>query len=366
MTTRPSRSACSGLLALAACAGQRRPDGRGPALASVRTVAFSPSDVVVALLSDGQLWFWTGHERTARYVRFGHPVVALAADGSLMATLRRDKGQADRLQVWDLRTSTLAHAREFPEGVEAVLGLSRAGVLLSLKVPPDPGPKAEVAMLPDPEKGAVWQFDKDQVIDGGRLHRCRDLTDVAADGRHLACGWDGYDLRWGDLEHEQGASTGLARDWERDRRPEVSTDEVHTPRKPVYEFPDYDILSVRLGPSGGDVFVTYHGTGAHHGWRFERWSPAPPRGGELQRLASTDHDARTQLLAISPDGRLAILGGGGEAPTLRRAPSWAASPLAAPPATAAAFTAEGTRFVTGHADGSLRNWDAATGRLLSP
>lgn len=75
---------------------------------------------------------------------------------------------------------------------------------------------------------------------------------------------------------------------------------------------------------------------------------------------------RARLLAISPDGQLVVLAGAGEPLTLRRAPAWAAVALPASPATAAAFSPDGTRLVTGHADGSLRLWDAGTGSMLVP
>jgi WD40 repeat protein len=48
-----------------------------------------------------------------------------------------------------------------------------------------------------------------------------------------------------------------------------------------------------------------------------------------------------------------------------RTPDYVAVPLAAPPVTAAAFSADDGRFVTGHEDGVLRLWDARTGRLVA-
>ena len=356
MTTRPflRRTGLLAALALASCA-RPRPATPQPA-PGVRAVAVA-RDGVYALSNDGHLRAWSGDRQPPRPVDLER-VLALAADGSLAATVTHDKSNGRRLEVWALPSRTLVHARTFADGVHEVLGLSRAGVALSLHVPPAPEVHAVEAMARGPWRGAVWAFDGEVVSDG-----CVDLFDISTDGRYLACG-DAFSLEWSDLREKQGSAAALATDWEPPPPPGAA--EVRVPTKPVFEFPDYEILSVRLGASGQEVFVTYHGTGAHRGWRFERWAPTPPNGGELVRLTSTDHDARARLLAISPDGQLAVLAGAGEPLTLRRAPAWAAVALPAPPATAAAFSPDGTRLVTGHADGSLRLWDAGTGRMLVP
>jgi hypothetical protein len=358
MTTRPflRRTGLLAALALASCAWSRPATPR-PA-PGVRAVAVA-RDVVYALSYDGHQRAWSGDRQPPRPVDLER-VVALAGDGSLAATVTHDRSHGHRVEVWALPSRTLVQARAFADGVHAVLGLSRAGVALSLHVPPDPEVHEVEARARGAWRGAVWAFDGDVDSDG-----CVDLVDISPDGRHLACG-DAFILEWSDLREKRSSWVAIATDWEPPPQPPSPSDEVIMPGKPVFEFPDFDILSVRLGAGGKAVFVTYCGTDAHRGWRLERWAPIPPYGGELVRLASTDHDARARLLAISPDGQLAVLVGEGEPLTLRRAPAWTAAALPAPPATAAAFSPDGTRLVTGHADGSLRLWDAGTGRMLAP
>ena len=359
MTMRPflRRNGLLAALALASCA-RPRPATPRPA-PGVRTVAVA-RDGVYALSDDGHLRAWSGDRQPPRLVDLEH-VLALAGDGSLAAT--HDRSHGDRVEVWALPSRALVHARAFADGVHAVLGLSRAGVALSLEVPRDPEIHETEAMTHARWRGAVWAFEREVVSDGGPLQECADLFDISTDGRHLACG-DTFSLEWSDLGEKRSA--WAAPDWEPPPQSSRPTDALIMPGKPVLEFPDYLILSARLGTSGKEVFVSYCGTGAHHEWRLERWTPASPRGGELVRLASTDHEAGARLLAISPDGQLAVLAGVGEPLTLRRAPARRAAALSAPLATAAAFSPEGTRFVTGHADGSLRLWDAGTGRMLAP
>jgi hypothetical protein len=104
----------------------------------------------------------------------------------------------------------------------------------------------------------------------------------------------------------------------------------------------------------------------HDAWRLERWTPAAETGrGPVVRLAATGADVYTDLLAISGDGRLAVLGSHKEPLVVRRAPGYEAQKLAAGASMAAAVSADGLRIVSGHQDGSLRLWDAASGRLLA-
>lgn len=171
-------------LALASCT--RLPPARPRPAPGVRAVAVAP-DGVYALSDDRRLRVWSGDQQPPQPVDLER-VVALAADGSLAATVAHDARHGARVEVWALPSRTMVHARAFADGVNAVLGVSRAGVALSIPAPADPeihGPEATTRRA---YRGAVWGFDGEVVNDG-----CVEVLDISTDGRHLVCG-DAYSL----------------------------------------------------------------------------------------------------------------------------------------------------------------------------
>jgi WD40 repeat protein len=69
----------------------------------------------------------------------------------------------------------------------------------------------------------------------------------------------------------------------------------------------------------------------------------------------------SDLLAVSPDGKLLVFGGARHRATVRRAPDYATAALGdASAALSAAFSSDGAWIVTGHADGHLELWEVKT------
>jgi hypothetical protein len=332
-------------LALAACARQQP-----PAVASVAMAG----DVVYALRA-GRLDAWKTSERAARPLGLGPPV-ALAGDGSVVVTSRRE-GRGTRLDVWALDTRKRAFTGLFTDGIERVLGVSRVAVALRVQYPEPAEPEPATIQLPERRSyGALWTLARDSVPLHRSIDECGAAFAVSADGARFACE-DGGGLVWVDIPANRRVDVVLAPDW-------ASPDAPGATRLPgTFEFLPYEVLSLRLGADGSDVYVTYYGTQNHAGWRLERWVPS---AGSVTRLASADRDW-ARLLAVSLDGRLLVLGGAGAPLTVRRAPGYQLERLeaGAATATAAALSPDGQRLVTGHADGRLRLWDAPSGRLLA-
>ena len=337
------------LLLAAACARQQPP--------TVATVAMA-GDVAYALRS-GRLDAWRTSERAARPVGLGPPL-ALAEDGSVVVTSKRE-GRGTRLEVWALDARTRVATGLFTDGIERVLGISRVAVALRVKYPAPAEPETAFIQVPERRSyGALWTLARDIAPLQRSIDQCGAAFAVSADGARFACE-DGGGLVWVDTGANRRADVVLAPDW--------ATPDAPARLPMTFQFLPHEVLSLRLGADGSDVYVTYYGTQDHAGWRLERWVPgAAPEGapGSVTRLASADRDW-ARLLAVSLDGGLLVLGGGGEPLTVRRAPRYQLERLdaGAATATAAALSLDGRRLVTGHADGHLRLWDAPSGRLLA-
>jgi WD40 repeat protein len=271
--------------------------------------------------------------------------------------------------VWALSTRTRTFTRTFDHGV-AVMGVSRAWVALCVMLPHRRDGSAAINALPTKDSySAIWRLAPNTVTE--RPGPCdRDLA-MSPDGERSASSG----LSWTDRGKDRARFMDLAPDWKPAEPPDSAASDLDYPHKPSYVPSPYEILSLRLGAGGSDVYVTYRGIDDGHGWRLERWTPeagtgetSPWRQGLITRLASTDSgDGR--LLAISPDGRLLVLADDGAAITVRRAPRYEPERFGGDAlkvgATAAALFPDGERLVTGHADGRLVLWDVRRGRPLA-
>lgn len=364
-------------LVIAACA--RKPTVVAPTSAarwtspsnpnSVAAVAFA-GDVIYALTDGGRLRVWSGGAQAPRTLAL-QPVLALAGDGSVAVTATKEGKHGDRLVVWALASETPLCARSFDQRVYKVLALSATAAALRVDTGYTSDPNTGVPALPPPlDRGWLWRFGANTVGPQTHFDNCDDLSTFSEDGRRFVCNRDFNAVMWLDLHSGMESFARLAPDWSPPPplpRPESVMD-FGTPGKPggPPALP-YGTLSLRLSPNGDDVYVAYWGTETHKGWRLERWVPHTyDDPGPVVRLAAVDDDlVFMRLLAVSRDGRLAVLGVHEQPLVLRRAPQYDAQPLAARSATAAAVSRDGARVVSGHADGSLRLWDAPTGRLLA-
>jgi hypothetical protein len=339
----------------------------------VGTVAFRGGDVY-ALTWGGRLRVWTGDARPARTVDLGR-VLALAEDGSVAATKTKDGDDSERLEVWALPAVKRVQTRSFEHGINQVLALSRVAAYVRLNFH-NHGYRSDGAVMSKPPPDwydVFWNFAAD-TVDENRVYACDPFVPVpglfmfSADGRRFACTNAAADVAWRDLRSGDYGAPELARDW-MPPPPKDSELDLSLRRKPGgFHAAPYWVLSLRLTPDGKDVYVTYNRREEEGGgWRLERWTPSKTnRPGRITRLASEDAGASTKLLAISGDGRLAVLGWGVREPlTIRRAPRYQAEPLASDTASAAAISTDGRRIASGHNDGSLRLWDARTGRLIA-
>jgi WD40 repeat protein len=368
----------SATLAIAACA--RTPaakpqvwkDTTNPN--AVTAVAFG-GDVVYALTYAGRVRIWTGDGRPTRTLALEH-VLALADDGSVAVTAAKEGQHGDRVDIWALPALTRLYHHSFEHGIDKVLAVSARAIALLVNTGYTTNPNQGIPQLPPPQwTFELWSFTNDGIGLAGRNERCDEHAVFSTDGRRFVCAKDFGWVSWLDLESGHSASPELAIDWLPPRRSEPEDELGMAPRgPPSISPPPYFLLSVRLGANGDDVFVAYRRmntdddgpTRTSPAWRLERWTPAEEAGrGALVRLAATDADVYTQLLAISGDGRLAVLGSHKEPLVVRRAPRYDAQQLAAGASMAAAVSADGRRIVSGHQDGSLRLWDASSGRLLA-
>jgi len=351
-------------LMLAACAGTPA-TARGTAWTAnpdiVRALAFGDGGIY-ALRSGGRVCVWTGDARPPR--TFSLPYVsALAADASVAATISRE-GHADRVEVWSLPSATRVHARSFEQGISGIQAVSASAVALRLtahggSTSPNDAPNQ---ITPPRWHSALWTFAPDAVAVGGE-EDCDPFL-FSEVGRRFAC-IDGFEVRWFDMATRRGASSDLARDWIPPPPPEPDPEQRDHSRPGMPER-FYDLLSLRLSPNGDDAYVTYDRNEEFgRGWRLERWSPDRANGSSVvARLAEKDVSSDEHLLAVSGDGTVIVLASGRGPLVVRRAPRYEAETLATETATSAAVSRDRARIVTGHADGSLRLWDARTGRLL--
>jgi hypothetical protein len=310
---------------------------------------------------------WTGDATPIRTLDVDH-VVALAADGSVAVTWAGDSKPGDRLDVWALPSLTHLHSRSFEHGVKAVLAVSARAALLQVNTGIRGDPYSEPSVPPPRWYGKLWTFatNNEEMQQGFR--RCHESAAFSADARRVICRGQFSEVTWIDLQTGGYKSPQLAADWTPPQDEDEEEEEIAPPvRREIIPHHPYFILSLRLGANGDDVYVTYSRTarGDEHatGWRLDRWTPGMNGTSDLVvRLAATDADVSSQLLAASRDGSLLILA---DPLAIRRAPRFEAQELPVRGASAAAVSPDGKRIVSGHFDGTLRIWDAGTGRLLA-
>jgi hypothetical protein len=330
---------------------------------------------VYALTYAGRVRAWTGDTQPVRTLALEH-VLALAEDGSVAVTAAKEGQHGDRVEILALPAATPLYHHSFEHGIEKVLAVSARAIALLVNTGYTTNPYEGIPQLPAPRWSfEMWSFTDDGIGLRGSTVSCDEHARFSADGLRFICAKDFGWVRWLDLESGSSASPELAIDWLPPSRSEREDELEMAPRgRPSISPPPYFLLSLQLSANGRDVFVAYtrmsaDGDGPAQtspGWRLERWTPAADTGrGSVARLATLDADAYTRLLAISGDASLAVLGSHSEPLVIRRAPGYEPQQLPAGASTAAAVSADGSRIVSGHQDGSLRLWDAASGRLLA-
>ena len=360
------------ILIIAACARPSAPPAATAPAAhnrnAISTVAFA-GDVVVALTEEGRLRVWNGDATPMRALDLEH-VAVLAEDGSVAVTgVEEGKQGGARLDVWALPSLTHLHSRSFEHGVREVLAASARAAVLKVNTGYRGDPNSEPSVPPPRWYGGLWTFATDAERMRQDFRRCDEAVAFSADGRRVVCRGEFSEITWIDLESGRYSSPQLALDWlpRAPARAEDEEEEIRPNPHRVLPRPPYFILSLRPSANGDDVYVTYRrtGEGDEHptGWRLERWTPMPRAdSGPVARIAASHADANTRLLAVSPDGGVLVLA---DPLMVRRGPRYGVQELAASGTMAAAFSPDGKRFVSGHADGTLKIWDAGTGRLLA-
>jgi WD40 repeat protein len=116
------------------------------------------------------------------------------------------------------------------------------------------------------------------------------------------------------------------------------------------------ISAVALGPEGRTALLDNKG-GTAQLWEVGTWKPLGP---------PLPHQVRVEVVAMSPDGRIALTGGGSEA---RLWEATTGKPLGPPLAhqgmiRAAAFSPDGRTVLTGGDDNTARLWEVATGHQV--
>lgn len=318
-------------------------------------LALSASERVAILDPDTQTTrvLWRG--------RFG----ALADDGSVGLTFGPSPTGGVALEVRDLASDdSLAHTT-FENGLAGeqtsrTLAVSRAAVVVRQS-------EAECETCggaPSAPATTVvqWELASSQISRGSVDQGCGAKSMFSRDGRTFMCvSSDGDHVSWSD---------GASRAWPSSLAPGSNW---RPPSRPAsgLELSAVEIGSAVLSSDGRSVYLAYRrspnpdepgGRAPRRGWRLERWTPTPgePQT-KVQTLASSPEQLCTDLLAVSPDGRLFVFGGARHRASVRHAPDYADAPLGeSTAALSAAFSWDGAWLVTGHADGHLELWDVKT------
>jgi len=311
--------------------------------------------VVYARTLAGRLRAWDLTTGALRTLDRSH-VAALATDGAVALSFRSRREADAILEAWEPASGRQLARHVFPHGVRQVLGVARGLAVLEVGLAVYTNPFGGVMqMLPPVSELVAWDLGSG-TIERLPYQRCDEVS-LSADGRRFTCGL-------GVIDRAAPAVDGppaVAPDWD-----EPSDDEGghHCPKCDVV--PTIYLLSVWLSRDGRSMVFSYTGFDKHDEWRLERWSrdETGKTRGRVDRLASGPERGSEDVLAASSDGTVIVTSAAHRQLVVRRAPGYETARLIAPRASAAVFTGDDTRFVTGHEDGALRLWEASTGRLV--
>ena len=309
-------------------------------------------EIVYALTRSRRLRRWDIRTRELRTLdRDG--VIAIARDGSVALSAAETV-----IDAWDPASGNRIATHRFPYGIAAVRGVSPAAAYVLAKLAPVEWPPNAAALPPPTTELVSWE------LASGNLERlaigdCVDLT-LSVDGAGTLCDLTLRDRPSGVVT----APPPLAPEW---APPEIVEPETVPCRKCGPRFPEtgHRTLSTWLSADGRAVYLTYLRTTGESEWRLDRWLLDPTRktNGRVEHLVASHEPIADRVIAVSRDGRTVLTDPGRHPPVLRHAPGYAGLPLLAPPVTAAAFTEDDRTIVTGHGDGRMRLWDAASGRV---
>lgn len=351
---------------LAACAhrspGHLKMAARSESSPDCPTAVAIDGTTVYALTGAQRLRVWDTATGASR-VLDGEGVLALARDGAMALSFRPMGDRRVVLEAWEPRSGRVVARKAFANGVSAVLGVSRRLAIVDVELPEPqrwPG-EGEPSILPPTSLVETWDLGSGEMTEVPE----RSCTDAALslDGARYACGLDWVDrarpgTHW---------PPPLAPDWE-PAHPRAAPPEPPCVKcGPPIEEQVIDLLSIQMSRDGSSMLLAYTGAQGHDEWRLERWVPdaGGKTSGRLERLAALPGKSADVILAASDDARVVVVRGDHGLPRVRRAPDYEPVPLPAPPVSAAVFSSDDARFVTGHQDGVLRLWDAATGRLVA-
>jgi len=308
-------------------------------------------DVVYALTRSHQLRTWNLRTRELRTLaRSG--AIGIARDGAVALS-----ASETMIEAWEPTSGRRIATHRFANGIRTTHGVSPAAAYIVAKRPPIHWPSNAAAAPPPDAEFVSWDLASG-TIEVLNVYACDDLG-LSVDGARTLC-----DSVWRD--RPSGVVRPLphpAPEW---APPEP---EPEPPRcvKCGAHVPEtgYSMLSAWLSADGRTAYVTYRRTVGGEEWRLDRWIPdaSGETDGRLEHLAVSHEPIADRVVAASHDGRIVLTNPGLRPPILRHAPGYEGVPLLAPPVTAAAFSQDERRIVTGHGDGRLRLWDANSGNF---
>ena len=310
-------------------------------------------DLAYAVTRSRKLRTWNLETRELRTLEWAG-VVAIARDAAIGL-----RASGEVIEAWEPGSGRSIARHRFEHGIEAVQGVSPVSVFLVANRPRVHWPANAEAPPPPRTEFVSWELASGK-IDALSVRGC-DSLGLSVDGAISLC-----DLGWKD--RRSGVETQpppVAPEWAPpDPEPEGKPPgcphcQWHEPATGAF------VLSTWLSADGRSVYVTYDRTEGGPEWRLDRWIPdaTGKTGGRVEHLAASREPIADGVVAASLDGRTVLTNPGVRPPVLRHAPGYEGIPLLAPPVTAAAFSEDDRRIVTGHGDGRLRLWEADSGRF---